>query len=530
MKHFITSFLALAAVAMPISATDYTDVLTVNVGGVAANPSQSTISIDENSDGTYKLALKNFILATGDDEMPIGTIIIDNVGANVAGDAKVLQTSQSIAIAAGDDVSKDWYGPQLTGGQPTIPVSMVGVLQGDKFRTVIDINFMEMTIKVGFGTDKFQIPNSDFESFHTASYGSATSEEPNNWHSFMSCSGSYASFVSGTPHTFISDDVRPGSAGTKSVKISSGIVNVLFFSIPANGTLTTGRLQAGAMSATDANNCAFLDMSNADTDANGDPFYATLSGKPDAINLWVKFKQGTLSATNAGYKYATVSSTITDGTYYQDPENKAYSNIVAKAKNAEIESNGAEWQELSVPFDYDSYAANGVEQKAILVTMSTNAQPGVGSTDANNPDELYVDDLTLVYNSKLASLSVKGNAVEGFDKYIKEYNISVEGEATADDIVAVSDGQGAYVSKIIESVDGGQKATINVVANDLSAINTYTLNITNTPTGISNVNATSDTSVKATYNLKGQRISGANGKGLYILRQANGKSVKVLKK
>lgn len=529
MKHFITSFLALTAVAMPMSATDYTDVLTVNVDGQEADPSQSTISIDENGDGTYKLALKNFVLSSEGEEMPIGTIVIDNVASSASGTAKVLQTSQNIDITAGDDATKNWLGPQLTGGQPTIPVSMVGVLQDDKFRTVIDINFSGMTIKVGFGTDKFQIPNSDFESFHTASYGSATSDEPNNWHSFMSCSGSWASFVSDTPHTFISDDVRPNSMGKKSVRISSGIVKVLFFSTPANGTLTTGRLQADAMSATDTGNCAFLDMSKSDTDANGDPFYAVIDGRPDAINLWVKFKQGVLNASDASYKYATVSSTITDGTYYQDPENKTYTNIVAKAKNAQIESNGAEWQELNIPFDYESYANNGVEQKAILVTMSTNAQPGVGSTDAHNPDNLYVDDLTLVYNSKLASLSVKGNAVAGFDKETKEYSITTEGEATVDDIEAISDGQGAYVTKAIESVDGGQKAVITVVANDLSATNTYTLNITNDNTGISNVKANDRTAVKATYNLSGQRISD-NAKGVLILHQADGCNVKVLKK
>lgn len=530
MKHFITSLMALAAIAMPMSATDYTDVLTVTVDGQSADPSQSTISIDENSDGTYKLALKNFILASEGEEMPIGNIVIDNVSANVSGDAKLLQTSQTIDLAAGDDTSKDWLGPSLT----NIPVSMVGVLEGDKFRTVIDINFSGLTIKVGFGNDKFQIPNSDFESFHTASYGTTTSDEPNNWHSFMSCTGSYASYVSGTPHTFISNDVRPGSTGKSCVKVSSGIVNtqVLWFTVstPANGTLTTGRLQAGSMTATDAANCAFLDMSQTDTDANGDPFYTELCGKPDAINLWVKFKQGTLSSDNVAHKYATVSSTITDGSYYQDPENAKYSNIMAKAKNAKIESNGAEWQELSVPFDYEKYAANGVSQKAILVTMSTNAQPGVGSTDANNPDELYVDDLTLVYNSKLASLSVKDIAVEGFDKDTKEYNISVEGQATADDIAAVSDGQGAYVTKTIETAGEGQKATITVVANDLSATNTYTLNITNKPSGISSITSDAATTTKVVYNLNGQRVSGTNGKGVYILRQANGKSVKVVKK
>lgn len=532
MKHFVTSLLALAAVAMPLSATDYTDVLTVNVDGHEADPSESTIAVDANGDGTYKLALKNFVLAYGEDKMAIGTIVIDNVEANASGDATVLKTSQNIDIVAGDDDTETWFGPVITGGEPIIPVSMVGVIEGGNFRTVIDIDFDGMIIKVGFGTDKFQIPNSDFEQFHTASYGSATSDEPNNWHSFMSCTGDFASFVSSTPHTFISGDVRPGSTGEKSVKISSGIVTVFFISTPANGTLTTGRLQAGSMFTTDTKNCAFLDMSKTAKDANGDPFYAALDGKPDAINLWVKFKQGTLAAGNEEYKYATVSATVTDGTYYQDPEsaNSDYTNIVAKAKNALIESNGAEWQEISIPFDYASYLDNGVDQKAILVTMSTNAEPGIGSTDESNPDDLYVDDLTLVYNSKLASLAVKGTAVEGFDKDTNEYSIDVEGTINADDIAATADGEGAYVTKTIEDVEGGQKATITVIANDLSATHAYTLNITNSSSGIGEVIGDKSEALDAIYNLNGQRVSTANVKSLYIHRHSDGSTTKVVKK
>jgi len=530
MKHFITSLMALATVAAPINASDYTGTLTVTVSGQAADPVETTISVDENTDGTYNMSLKNFTLVSGGESMPIGNIQIDNVAAAKSGDATVLQTSQNIGITAGDDATQTWLGPMLTGGQPIIPVNMTGVLQADKFRTIINIAFSGLDIKVEFANDGFQIPNSDFELFHTATYGSATSDEPNHWHSFMSCNGSFAAYVSGTPHTFISDEVRPGSAGKNSVKVTSGIVKVLFFSQPANGTLTTGRLQAGSTSATDTKNCSFLDMSTADTDGNGDPFYAAMDGFPDSISVWVKFKQGTLASGNDGYKYATISSAITDGTYYQDPEDKTYTNIVAKAKNNQIESNGATWQRLSIPFDYASHAANGASQKAILVTMSTNAQPGVASTDANNPDELYVDDLTLVYNSKLSGLSVKGQAVTGFDKDTKEYSMNVDGTVEASDIEAVSDGQGAYVTTVLTKQTNGTLATITVTANDLSSQNVYTLNIKGASTGVNRVQTSTGKSTTAVYNMNGQRVGEMSQKGVYIVRDANGKTVKVLRK
>lgn len=37
--------------------------------------------------------------------------------------------------------------------------------------------------------------------------------------------------------------------------------------------MTNGRLQAGAMSATDPKNCAFIDITSEDTDTNGDLFH-----------------------------------------------------------------------------------------------------------------------------------------------------------------------------------------------------------------------------------------------------------------
>lgn len=529
MNKLSTLLVGLAAIAMPMQATDYTGTLSVTVSGQVCEPSEQTITVEQNSDGTYNMSLKNFILSYGGEEMAVGNIEVKNVNATTSGDATVLKTSQNITISAGDDANKTWYGPLLTADGSTIPVNMIGVLQYEKFRTVIGISFSGLDINVSFANDDFQIPNADFELFHTATSGSATSDEPNHWHSFMSCSGTWASYVSGTPHTFTSDDVRPGSTGKKSVKITSGIVKVLVVSQPANGTLTTGRLQAGSPIATNTANCAFLDMSKTDKDANGDPFYVSLNSYPDSINVWVKFKQGTLSSDNANYKYATISSTLTDGTSYQDPEDKNYTNVVGKAKNNQIESNDAQWQQLSFPFDYASYAAYNVKPKALLVTMSTNAQPGVASTDADNPDELYVDDLTLVYNAKLSQLKVKGTEVSGFDKDTKDYNLTMSGTIEPSDIEAVSDGQGAYIVKEVENTDGGVLVTVTVAANDLSAQNVYTLHINGSTTGINHVEASQGNGTTAIYNLNGQRVGNMNQSGLYIIRRADGSTQKVLK-
>lgn len=540
MKRFFTSLLATAAFAVSSMATDYKDMMTVSLDGNPTTPTETTISVEKTDDSGYTLSLKNFVLymSSGDQvfPMPVGTIVLENVEAVTNGDVTTLKTSQDIEIAEGDDPTYEgsWTGPGLSAQGDLIPVNMTGEIRGDKFYTVININFMEMNIDVVFGNGGYQIENSGFENFHTATYvdgkNKYTSDEPNAWHSFNSgiATGS-ASFLTKyalqNGNTSVSDDVRPGSTGTKSVAIKSSIV--MGFQ-PANGTMTTGRLQAGSITATDAANCSFLDMSSTDTDGNGDPFYTVLNGRPDALSVWVKYKQGQV---NEQYPYATVSAVITDGTRYQDPEDKAYTNVVAKAQDKTIESKGFEWQNLVIPFDYASYASNDAQAKAILVTISTNAQPGVGSSDAENPDMIIVDDISLVYNSHLASLKVKGTEVEGFDKNVLSYDLKGEGAISVDDIEAVSDGQGAYVTKAIEGTDKGVKVTITVTSNDLKTTNVYTLNIEGaTTTGINKVETTTGKGTAAIYNVNGQRVDNMSQKGLYIIRQADGKTVKVLKK
>ena len=291
--------------------------------------------------------------------------------------------------------------------------------------------------------------------------------------------------------------------------------------------MTTGRLQAGSIDATNAANCSFLDMTSTDVDGNGDPFYTTLTSKPDALTVWVKFKQG---QDLGDYKYATVSAVITDGTRYQDPEDQTYTNVVAKAQNAQIESKDFAWQQLTIPFDYASYASNNVEPKAILITISTNAHPGSASSDDSNPDELYVDDIALVYNAGLESLKIKGTDV-ALEDGKTDYEVSgLTGELTLDDIAAVSDGRGAMITKSIEYVEGGALVTVTVTSNDYQKVNTWTINVNGVSTGVDKVETTTENGVQAIYTIDGCQVNTMDAKGIYIVRKADGTTVKVLKK
>ncbi len=525
----------MAALALTASATDYNDNMRVTLDGATIFKGATTISVDveDASKGTYSLNLKNFVLNA---DAAVGNIHVTNVPSTTYSDGTVtLATEQEIVIEPGDLPGvKLWLGPMLQ----EVPVKVYGRIKDGKLYANITINKDGLgNITVDFGENGYQIGNSDFEIFHEAKYDDATSDEPDFWHSFMSSTGSLANMVSKATHTYINDvldddnNVRPGSTGTKSLKVVSTIVD-MGIKIPANGTVTTGRLQADAASASSTKNCSFLDLSKTDVDAIGDPFEARLNGQPDALKVWVKFKQGPLAKKNKAYVYATVSAVITDGTYYQDPEAKGvtYKNVAAKAVNNKIESKDFAWQELTVPFDYDTYAANKAATKAILVTYSTNAQPGVGSTDASKVDELWIDDMSLVYYSQLSSLTVKGASVTGFDKDTYDYNMTCEGEVTADDINVVATGRQAVVGKKVEKTAEGYKATISVTAADYRETHVYTVNIkTAAPAGINAAVNNTTAAPAAIYNAAGQRVNAA-AKGLNIVKNNDGTVKKVMVK
>ena len=532
MRKLFTT-IVMAALALTASATDYNDNMRVTLDGQTIFKGATTISVDveDAAKGTYSLNLKNFVLSA---DAAVGNIHVTNVPGTTYSDGTVtLATEQEITIEPGDlEGVKVWLGPMLQ----EVPVKVYGRIKDGKLYANIAINNSLGDITVNFGENGYQIGNSDFEIFHEAKYEDATSEEPDFWHSFMSSTGDLASAVSGTPKTFINDveddaaNVRPGSTGKKSLKVVSSVVDLGVLKIPANGTITTGRLKAGSPTAASSDNCSFMDLSNTDVDAAGDPFEARLNGQPDALKVWVKFKQGTLSKKNKDYVYATVNAVITDGTYYQDPEGKNnFKNVVAKATNNKIESNGFAWQELTVPFDYEKYAANKAATKAILVTFSTNAQAGVGSTAPKNLDVLCIDDMSLVYYSQLSSISVQGQEVASFNKDTYEYNLTCNGEISADDIKVAATGRQALVDKKVEKTAEGYKATVSVTAADYSETHVYTLNIKNVASGIDNVENTANAAPAAIYNAAGQRVSNMT-KGLNIVKMNNGNVKKVLKK
>ena len=512
MKKVFT-LLVSALMATASFATDYTDNLTVTVNGTAMPAIQSTISVTENADGSYKFALNNFKFMT----FSLGNIVVDNIAGTTSNGVTSLKAAQDVTLSLG-----------------TMPLSLMAEKTDGKLYALIDIYYplLSQTIHVAFGNNDglgYQLKNSGFEDWHTATLssmmGTASGDEPNNWHDMLSCSygnpviGYFAAY---NPFVFKTDTVRPGSAGKQAALLRSFEI----FGIVANGTLTTGRLNAGSTTAEDLSNHAYLDMSKTDKDSNGDPFYQTICGTPDSVAVWMAFKQGT---PNASYPYATISAALTDGTYYQDPDTIAYNNVRALAKDTTVATTfttGAPvWKRVAVPF---KMVDGNVEGKALLLTMATNAKPGKGSTDS-----LYVDDLSLIYNTPdVSDITYKGTTISGFNAATTRYTLTGDAVVSLDDISVTTTGaNGARVYKEMRQSEGDAIVTVSVYSGDLSASKVYTLTFKGATTGVRAVevdDVKADGQPMEIYSVNGQRVGSMQPGQVYIVRQGN-KTFKVVR-
>ena len=299
-------------------------------------------------------------------------------------------------------------------------------------------------------------------------------------------------------------------------------------------------------------------------DDNGDPFYQVLEARPDSIVFWVKFSTG-----KAGTK-ANMSAYITDGTYYQAPEDQVYNNKVGWAENPNIAA-CTEWTRISVPF---TYADNNLEPKAIMLTFSTCATPGGGNGD----EVLLVDDVELIYKSaneesgtsytddlvvkvnaagEESSTTLPSSTINISQNTDGTYKLSIKnfalgpgmelGDVVADNLTGETEGEYTTIKMNDVPVTIGGEIGAGLVDLRINLDAKFTadklyvlidLNVTRynqvvnvifgspfTETGIDHVSVKNYSGINRVYEIGGQHVNRASVPGLYII---NGK--KVIKK
>ena len=240
-----------------------------------------------------------------------------------------------------------------------------------------------------------QIGNGDFENWSGAT---SSNHAPDNWNSFETAEGSFAGFSKAQQVQMV-EGGRPGSDGFYCADIwSRSVLGVI-----AQGNLTVGCVNAGAMSASDKGNYNYSKTS--------DPSKSeTLSKVPTAIRFWAKFEP---AKANAQHPNAHMEAVVHDNhnyITYSDPSyesDEEKSTAIAKARLDFPTTNG-EWAEFVVPFERTKNAADG--QLHIIINLATNADPGQGQAG----DHLYVDDVELLYETEYDEVPVvKGSGEYG---------------------------------------------------------------------------------------------------------------------
>lgn len=326
---------------------------------------------------------------------------------------------------------------------------------------------------------QYQLPNAGFEGEwqleQTRGTSGYTSDAAANWNSFLTAQTNSMTDMAFGIGMFIKPQAgtswRSGDAVEGSYSMLIVSKQNLLGSV-SNGNLTTGRINMGETTAAGAENYNFTDLED-------EQYNQTFAGLPDSIVLWVKFLP-----QNPGDS-ASVNSILHKAYNYKEPH-------ATDEEQAEYRIGGAyscigyvgrEWQRVSVPYTYDAANVDYDGQKYLLLSLTTNRNPGEGG----DADSLFVDDVQMVYNSELAYVEVGGEQY-AVPSGATEFNVPVP---YSSDVRFVANGVGATVEAA--GIDGRTDSyAVTVRGNDYAEnsenYTVYTVNF-QTTTGISNVSA-----------------------------------------
>lgn len=140
-----------------------------------------------------------------------------------------------------------------------------------------------------------------------------------------------------------------------------------------------------------------------------------------------------------------------------------------------INENAADWTTAVYDFDYKT---TDTPEKINVIISAGDYFAGSDAVGLDN--EMTVDDIKLVYYSRLNSLSVNGSSVEGFDPNVYEYNIDATMPEESAISYAVKGNSGTAEASVAMDTENN-KAVITVTnaqGQDLdgNSTHTYTLN------------------------------------------------------
>lgn len=239
---------------------------------------------------------------------------------------------------------------------------------------------------------QYQLPNGNFEG---GTRTSGSNVIPESWGWFDNATGGLEGTAADNSYVQVVED-----GNNHYVKVIQGVYEIkigsmVLSSIPVNGNLTTGIINASSAVANDPKgNYNYSDPTN--------NIGQSFQGKPDAVS----FKYSVKKANN---RQAQLKIVIHGDGRYQDPEGENdYSSILwGKVVFPTSSTEGDGLLPKTVPFEFGSQMST-IEPKGVLVSLSTDAEAGKGSKD----DYIALDDLKFIYYNELGTLTYNGQSID----------------------------------------------------------------------------------------------------------------------
>ena len=199
--------------------------------------------------------------------------------------------------------------------------------------------------------------------------------------------------------------------------------------------------------------------------------------------------------------------------------------LIAKLEQPISESTNGTWKSMTIPFTYKDDTA---VPEYINVIFAANDYFG----DRNGivaGNSLTIDNVKLVYYHALNSLTYNGTPVANFDEGTTEYTLNGKLAEDFDKVKFTIKGVGATYD--VAKDEANNVATITVKGNDYdvnpSSKTVYTIKFDGT-VGINGITTSTTTANGAIYDLSGRQLKTMQ-KGINIVRGKDGKMIKVMK-
>lgn len=536
----------------------YKGKLNIEVYGGHLDPTDATIVVSKESNGTYTFVLKDFSVTVAGQTLNIGDATISN-----------LEPKESNGVITLECTDKD--APVTNGG-------MDGILKDNKviitMKSTIDnyvlttdisqltvrlideeegLGYSEIPVKADFKSDSYTLPttptattpqlndfNGDWETcipWDSEGNTKASGTQPKGWH-ISNVQTALGAVVAG-------EKVKGSNDTTDAVKLTNQ--DLLGQKIPAYMSLgtpwATAETKLTKVRNADGGTFGGLDFTYR-PDAISFDYQRDNSKKKENATAIAYLWKGTWTQTNvpgntavgfADYGTATkvtmtnrdrnVLGNETSATLGDPATHTADAKLIAKLEQSISESTKGTWKNMTIPFTYNDDTA---VPEYINVIFAANDYFG----DRNGivaDNSLTIDNVKLVYYHALNSLTYNGTPVANFDEGTTEYTLNGKLAEDFDKVKFTIKGVGATYD--VAKDEANNVATITVKGNDYdvnpSSKTVYTIKFDGT-VGIHSITTSTNSANGAIYDLSGRQLKTMQ-KGINIVRGKDGKMIKVMK-